>query len=48
MSFRLLLLPVWAAAITEQDGDQRHALINGQTGRVALGRPQKHPSERER
>lgn len=43
MSFRLLLLPVWVAAITEEDGDQRRALINGQTGRTALGKPQKRP-----
>ncbi len=41
MSFRLLLLPVWVAAITEEDGDQRRALINGQTGKTALGKPEK-------
>lgn len=41
MSFRLLLLPVWIASITEEDGDQRLALINGQTGRVVLGRAEK-------
>ncbi len=43
MSFRLLLLPVWVAAISEEDGDQRRALINGQTGKTALGKPQKRP-----
>lgn len=48
MSFRLLLLPVWAAAITEEDGDQRLALINGQTGRVALGKAEKRRRDRQR
>jgi hypothetical protein len=41
MSFRLLLLPVWVAALTEEDGDVRAALVNGQTGQVALGRTEK-------
>jgi DNA-directed RNA polymerase subunit M/transcription elongation factor TFIIS len=41
MSFRLLLLPVWVAALTEVDGDVRAALVNGQTGQVALGRTEK-------
>lgn len=41
MSFRLLLLPVWSVTIVEQDGDVRPALVNGQTGRVALGRARK-------
>ncbi|MGQ9886890.1 MAG: hypothetical protein ACUVSX_00225 [Aggregatilineales bacterium] len=48
MSFRLLLLPVWIVSITEEDGDQRLALINGQTGRVVLGRAQKRRHERQR
>jgi DNA-directed RNA polymerase subunit RPC12/RpoP len=38
MSFRLLLLPVWSATVFEKDGDVRPALVNGQTGRVALGK----------
>jgi len=41
MSFRLLLLPVWIAQLTEQDGDHRIALVNGQTGKVAFGKTQK-------
>ncbi len=41
MSFRLLLLPVWVAMLTEVDGDVRAALVNGQTGQVALGRTEK-------
>lgn len=48
MSFRLLLLPVWIASITEQDDDQRLALINGQLGRVALGKPVKRQRKRGR
>ncbi len=43
MSFRLLLLPVWIALLTEVDGDMRIGLVNGQTGRVALGKSQKPP-----
>ncbi|MCU0511859.1 MAG: tetratricopeptide repeat protein [Anaerolineae bacterium] len=38
MLFRLVLLPVWVATITESDGDLRPCLIHGQTGRVALGK----------
>lgn len=41
MSFSLLLLPVWIATLIEQDGDVRLALVNGQTGQVALGSAQK-------
>jgi hypothetical protein len=41
MSFMLVLMPVWVATLTERDGDLRLALINGQTGRIALGRAQK-------
>jgi hypothetical protein len=37
MEYRLVLLPVWVALLTEVDGDQRLALVNGQTGRVAFG-----------
>ncbi len=41
MSFTLLLLPVWVGTLTERDGDLRAALVNGQSGQVALGRAQK-------
>jgi tetratricopeptide (TPR) repeat protein len=41
MSFRLLLLPVWVGVITEVDGDLRQVLVNGQTGKVVLGRTHK-------
>ncbi len=41
MSFRLLLLPVWIATLTEVDGDLRSALVNGQTGKVVLGKTQR-------
>jgi hypothetical protein len=41
MSFRLVLLPVWVASLMEGDGDIRAALVNGQTGEVALGKPEK-------
>lgn len=43
MSFRLVLLPVWVARLIEVDSDTRVALVNGQTGRVALGQVQKSP-----
>ncbi|MDX1993985.1 MAG: TFIIB-type zinc ribbon-containing protein [bacterium] len=38
MTFQLLLLPVWVGTLYEADGDVRTALVNGQTGRVALGK----------
>jgi hypothetical protein len=41
IAFRLALLPIWAAAIRERDGDIRPALINGQTGKVVLGKAAK-------
>lgn len=41
MSFRLVLLPVWVAMLTEVDDDTRLALVNGQTGKVVLGKSQK-------
>lgn len=41
MSFRLVLLPVWVGVITEADGDLRPVLVNGQSGKVVLGRAQK-------
>jgi Zn finger protein HypA/HybF involved in hydrogenase expression len=39
MSFRLALLPVWIATLTIAGGSERLALVNGQTGSVALGQP---------
>jgi uncharacterized Zn finger protein (UPF0148 family) len=41
MSFRLVLLPVWIASLLEVDDDTRTALVNGQTGKVVLGKSQK-------
>lgn len=41
MSFRLVLVPVWIARLVEVDDDTRTALVNGQTGKVVLGRSQK-------
>lgn len=41
MSFQLVLFPVWVAMLYERDGDQRPALVHGQTGAVALGAAQK-------
>ncbi len=37
LTYRLALLPVWIARLVEEDGDTRTALVNGQTGQVALG-----------
>lgn len=41
MSFQLMLLPVWVATLTEEDGDIRTALVNGSSGKVVLGRAEK-------
>lgn len=41
MTFQLALMPVWVATLIEVDGDVRAALVNGQTGEVALGQTQK-------
>lgn len=41
MSFRLVLLPVWIAQLTEVDGDRRVVLVNGQSGEVVLGKSEK-------
>ena len=38
MSFTLMLLPVWVVTLYERDGDVRPALVNGQSGRVTLGK----------
>lgn len=37
MTFRLVLAPFWLATLTERDGDRRLALVNGVSGRVAIG-----------
>lgn len=39
--FRLALMPFWVVTIHERDGDIRPALVNGQTGTVALGKARK-------
>jgi DNA-directed RNA polymerase subunit RPC12/RpoP len=41
MNFQLVLLPVWVATLTEEDDDIRSALVNGQTGKVVLGKARK-------
>jgi hypothetical protein len=41
LSFRLVLMPVWIATLVEEDFDVRTALVNGQTGKVVLGKAQK-------
>jgi ribosomal protein L37AE/L43A len=41
MTFRLLLLPVWSVTLFEEDGEVRPALVNGQTGKVVLGKAKK-------
>ncbi|PJF21907.1 MAG: hypothetical protein CUN56_08680 [Phototrophicales bacterium] len=41
MSYQLVLLPVWVATLYELDGDVRNALVNGQTGKVILGKTHK-------
>jgi hypothetical protein len=33
------------ATLTEEDGDLRTALVNGQTGRVVLGKAEKKSSD---
>ncbi len=39
MTFRLVLLPVWIATLTIAGGQERLAVVNGQTGKAALGQP---------
>jgi hypothetical protein len=41
MSFKLVLAPVWIAHLIEEDKDLRTALVNGQTGQVALSKSEK-------
>jgi predicted RNA-binding Zn-ribbon protein involved in translation (DUF1610 family) len=45
MTFSLMLLPVWMATLVERDGDVRQALVNGQTGKVALGAARRSPHD---
>ncbi len=39
MTFRLALLPAWIATLYGEEGETRLAVVNGQTGKTALGRP---------
>ncbi len=41
MTFILALLPVWIFTLIEKDGDVRTVLVNGQNGRVVMGRARK-------
>ena len=41
MTYRFALLPVWIGTLVEEDGDRQPVLVNGQTGKVALGKLQK-------
>lgn len=41
MTFSLVLVPMWLATLLERDGDQRSAIVNGQSGAVALGAAQR-------
>lgn len=41
MQFRFALLPVWVATILEEDGDIRLGLVQGQSGKVVLGKAYK-------
>lgn len=46
LKFWLILLPVWMAVLHEKDGDLRVGLINGQTGKLVLGRAQRPQGKR--
>ncbi len=37
MTYRFALLPIWIGFLLEADGDRQPVLVNGQTGKVALG-----------
>lgn len=41
MDMRLLLLPVWVGTLTEEDGERRIALVNGQNGHATIGNAHK-------
>lgn len=38
LTYRLALLPVWVGQMVEGNGDRRPLVVNGQSGKVALGR----------
>lgn len=41
MDMKLVLMPVWVVTLIEVDEDVRTALVNGQTGKLVMGRAQK-------
>ncbi len=41
LTYRFALLPVWIGFLLEEDGDRQPVLVNGQTGKVALGSREK-------
>jgi DNA-directed RNA polymerase subunit RPC12/RpoP len=41
MNYQLILVPVWIAHLLEVDNEIRTALVNGQTGKVSLGKSHK-------
>jgi uncharacterized protein YbaR (Trm112 family) len=41
MEMKLVMVPLWVLTLHEADGDLRLALVNGQTGAVALGKAAK-------
>jgi DNA-directed RNA polymerase subunit RPC12/RpoP len=43
MTFELALLPVWVGTLFERDGDTRPVLVNGISGRAALGKTKRSP-----
>jgi len=43
MTYRFALLPVWIGSLLEADGDHQPVIVNGQTGKVALGSHEKAP-----
>jgi hypothetical protein len=46
MRFQLLLLPVYSVTLFEEDGEVRPVLVNGQTGKVVLGKAKKQRRNR--
>lgn len=48
MTFQLVLKPVWVGTLYRDDAHMRSALVNGQTGQVALGSPHPLPPDRAR
>ncbi len=41
MTYRFALLPVWVGQLIEEDGDAIQVVVNGQTGKTALGKRKK-------